>query len=125
MQRLRFHPIPLPGKPRGFEISDAKNPSAHRWYIDFDETVDNVAKDYGILSRFVDPDTGQTTWLIGGLGSSGTRAAGEFATSPDELRELLNGAPKGWEMKNFEVVIESEVVRGVAGRPTVVAQEFW
>jgi hypothetical protein len=125
MQRLRFHPIPIPGKPYAYEVSDAKNPSIHSWSINFGETVDAVAKDYGILARFVDPDTGQTTWLVGGLGSSGTMAAGEFATNPDELREMIDAAPKGWQTKNFEVVLESEVVRGVAGKPKLVAKEFW
>jgi hypothetical protein len=125
MQRLRYHPVVLPGNPYVYELSDAKNPSAHSWSIDFHEAVDSVAKDYGILARFVDPDTGQTTWLIGGLGSSGTMAAGEFATNPDELREMIDAAPKGWQTKNFEVVIESDVVRGVAGKPKLVAKEFW
>jgi hypothetical protein len=125
MQRLRYHPVPIAAKQYAYEISDGKNPSVHGWSIDFDEAADNVAKDYGVLARFVDPDTGQRTWLIGGLGSTGTRAAGEFATSPDELRELIDAAPRGWSTKNFEVVIESEVVRGVAGKPKLVATEFW
>jgi hypothetical protein len=38
---------------------------------------------------------------------------------------MIDAAPKGWQTKNFEVVLESEVVRGVAGKPKLVAKEFW
>ena len=40
-----------------------------------------------------------------GLSVFGTLAAGEFLTIPDEFRKIRDVAPRGWQQKNFELVL--------------------
>ena len=55
----------------------------------------------------------------------GTVAAGEFLSNPNENRKLSAVARKGWNRKNLEVVLSTEVIRGHAGPPVVVATHYW
>jgi hypothetical protein len=82
-------------------------------------------EDFAIVARFFDPATGQTAVVLAGLGGHATQAAGEFVTSKSALGEALKQAPAGWERKNVELVISTEVVDGVAGPPRVVATVLW
>ena len=60
-----------------------------------------------------------------GLSVFGTLAAGEFLTTPAEFRKILRVAPKGWQHKNFELVLSTDVIRGKSGHPNIVAAHFW
>jgi hypothetical protein len=55
----------------------------------------------------------------------GTIAPGEFLTNPNEIRKLAAAAPKGWERKNIEILLSTEVIRGNPGPPKVVATYLW
>jgi hypothetical protein len=63
--------------------------------------------------------------VVAGLTKDGTMAAGEFATEDRYLSEFAQAAPAGWERKNFQVVLTTEIIAGVAGPPRVVAKYFW
>lgn len=63
--------------------------------------------------------------LIAGLGRDGTAAAAEFVTNPAFLRALTAAAPKGWESKNIQVVIATDIVNGHGGIPRIVATYSW
>ena len=78
-----------------------------------------------MVSRLLDPKTGQFTIIVAGLTSRGTEAAGEFVTSPSELEEGLRAAPQDWKSKNLELVMETDVTEGVSGPPHVAASYFW
>ena len=52
-------------------------------------------------------------------------AAGEFLTGPDEMKKLTAVAPPGWEGKNMELVLSTEVIRGRSGPASIVAAQFW
>ena len=51
--------------------------------------------------------------------------AGEFVTEPRYLDMLAARAPRGWEKKNLQVVLATEVVRGNTGPPHILATHFW
>jgi hypothetical protein len=38
---------------------------------------------------------------------------------------LANGAGADWAKRNFEVVLSSQVVNGMQGKPKVEAKAFW
>ncbi len=120
MSRMRFR---LERQPP-FAIRDtlAKPPTA--WSPLFTEQGE-YAKDYAIVTRCWDSESGQVVVVAAGLHQHGSMAAGEFLTSPDQMAKLEAQAPKGWQRKNLQVVLSTDVVRGVAGSPKIVASYFW
>jgi hypothetical protein len=82
-------------------------------------------EDYALVTRFADPQTGQTVISAGGITTFGTRAAGDFLTNPEQFREALRTAPRDWARKNIQVVLEIKVADGTPGPPQVLAVHFW
>jgi hypothetical protein len=85
----------------------------------------NVVEDYAIVSRILESKTGGILVTIAGLNHEGTRAAGEFATNPQMMADFVRNAPKDWNKKNLQVVLQTEVVNGIPSSPTVVAVHYW
>jgi hypothetical protein len=81
--------------------------------------------DYAIISRLIDPKTGQFTVIVGGLTSRGTEAAVEFISSENDLGDFLRSAPKNWKSMSLELVLRTDVTDGVSGPPHIVASNFW
>jgi hypothetical protein len=90
-----------------------------------EQPYSRIAEDYAIVSRFVDSRTEQAIVMVAGMGKDGTIAAGEFVTEPRYLDMLAAGAPKGWERKNLQVVIATELINGNAAPPRILATHFW
>lgn len=115
MSDLRYVFVEQNGR---IEIQDKKSPG-QVWFSDWHKS------DYAMVSRLLDPKTGQFTIIVAGLTSRGTEAAGEFVTSPSELEEGLHAAPQDWQSKNVELVLETDVTEGVSGPPHVAASYYW
>ena len=81
--------------------------------------------DCGVAVRVKDPATGAVTVIAAGLGSAGTRAAGEFLVEPRYFCPLARSLSRGWETRNLEVVLRTPLMRGQAGPPRVLAVESW
>jgi hypothetical protein len=82
-------------------------------------------EEYAIVARVFDRSIEKDVFLIAGLADRGTSAAGEFLTNDAYIRQALNKAPADWPRKNFEAVLKSDLVGGLAGPPRVVAQWSW
>jgi hypothetical protein len=109
------------------EIVDKSNPSEH-WGIPIywqALPVGEVTKDYALVSREMDPTTGQILVVAGGIGAYGTVAASEFLSNPKYIKTLASQAPQGWSTKNLQVVLETDVINGSSGQPRIVASQFW
>jgi hypothetical protein len=122
---LRFHLVGPEGPDKVYWIADTQHPDSRAWQISLLAPRSNVVKDYAIAARFTDEATGQVVLVAAGISGSGTRAAGEFLTDEADLKQLANGAGADWAKKNFEVVLSSQVVNGMQGKPTVEAKAFW
>jgi hypothetical protein len=85
----------------------------------------NNYRDYDIVARFVDPNTGKLSVIAAGVGRGGTIVAGEFLTDPDNLNELAKVAPRGSSKKNIEVVLGTQIIDGQPGSPKIEAAYFW
>jgi hypothetical protein len=109
----------------GGYILDRQNPGKSAWVHHPELPYAKIADDYAIVSRFVDPRTEQTIVVVGGMGKDGTLAAGEFVTQPRYLDMLAAKAPKGWERRNLQVVIATELINGNAAPPRILATHFW
>jgi len=69
--------------------------------------------------------TGQPIIVVGGIIDKGTLAASELVYNPAYLDALLAKAPKNWESLNLEAVLETQLIDGQPGPPTVLAVEVW
>lgn len=84
-----------------------------------------IPRQYAIVARFHDPETGQLTMIVAGVGNAGQLAAGQFLTNTEYLRDFIRQAPKGWKEKNLEIVLEVPMINGESGTPRVLATYLW
>jgi hypothetical protein len=82
-------------------------------------------KDFAVLARLLNSKTGQFLVVAGGIGMVGTQAAGHLISHQGDLDAALQASPRGWQNKNLEIVIESDVVDASASPPRVVAVTTW
>jgi len=122
---LRFHFVGPEGPNRVYWIADTQHPESRAWQVSALARKSRILKDYAIAARFTDEATGQVVLVAAGIAGSGTRAAGEFLTDEASLKQLADGAGVDWSKKNFEVVLSSQVVNGMQGKPRVEAKAFW
>jgi hypothetical protein len=106
-------------------IVDEQHPERRDWSVDFNTPYLQETADYAIVARFYDPTTDGPVVVVGGIGSNGSQAAGEFIVTPDALATLVHSAPHGSLDQNFEAVLKVEVIGGNTGAATVVASQFW
>ena len=89
------------------------------------KSVDFERQDFAIIGRLRNSKTGQFTVIVGGLTSRGTEAAAEFISNQSDIEKGLRDAPRDWQSKNLELVLEAKVTEGVSGPPQVVAAYYW
>jgi hypothetical protein len=106
-------------------IRDRNNPSNNDWSVDYSTPYLDVTKDYALVLRMFDPKTEQTAIVAAGITVFGTNAAGKFLTDKDEMKKLSAIAPPGWEKKNMELVLSTDVIRGRSGPASIIAAQFW
>jgi hypothetical protein len=100
-------------------IVDRTDPKK-QWTANFDRS-----ETYGIVARIFNSWNGKVVIVIGGIGYSGTRAAGDFIANPQAISKLAKSLPKDWENKNIEVVLHTTVNNQVPSTPDVVAAYSW
>ena len=122
---LRFHLEGPEGPDQVYWIADTQHSESRAWQVRAKAPRSQVVKDYAIAGRFTDESTGQVVVVAAGIAGSGTRAAGEFLTDEASLKQLVDGASVDWGRTNFEVVLSSQVVNGMQGKPKVEAKAFW
>jgi hypothetical protein len=110
-------------------IVDRDHPTKRDWQIDMNQTDSQgrllLKEDFAVISRVENPRTRRITVTVAGLYGYGTLAAGKFLTDAANLQALAQRAPAGWQNRNMQIVIRTEVVQENAGPPTVVAAAFW
>lgn len=106
-------------------ITDQKNPAERIWKIDFYAPVNSITYDYSLITRMDDPLTGQPVLLLSGVGSYGNSAASEFVSDPDYFAQFSRSAPKGWENRTIQIVLQTRVVDGRLSVPRVVAEQVY
>jgi hypothetical protein len=82
-------------------------------------------KDFALIARLLNSKTGQFLVIISGVGMVGTKAAGHFISHEEDLKTALRSVPAGWERKNIEVVLETDVVDGYPSPSNAVAVKVW
>jgi DNA-binding winged helix-turn-helix (wHTH) protein len=109
-----------------FRIVDSKNPSISPWMVDrTQQLATNNYRDYAIVARFTDANTGRPAIVLAGIGRGGTIAAGEFLTDPDDLMQLVSAIRGAGNKKNLEIVLSTQIINGQPGSPKIEASYFW
>jgi hypothetical protein len=108
-----------------FWIKDRQNPAKAEYTLDYDTPYMSLTQDYALISRALEPTTQRMVVVAAGLTGYGTLAAGEFLTNENYMEEAVKGAPAGWERKNLQFVVATEVIKGNSGPPRVVNRYFW
>lgn len=107
-------------------IVDSTASGQSRWVIDRSvQIATNNYRDYAIVARFTDSNTGNLAVILAGVGRGGTRVAGEFLTDPSDLAELQHLALAAGDKKNMEVVLSTQIIDGQPGSPKIEASYFW
>jgi len=120
---LRYHFSNNPEMTR-MSIVDRNSPS--QWYVDRPvQMATNIYRDYAIIARFTDSNTGRLAVIAAGIGRGGTIAAGEFLTDPADLAQIERSALAAGNKKNMEIVLSTQIIDGQPGSPKVEAAYFW
>jgi hypothetical protein len=107
----------------GLTIQDRSVPK-RSWALLY-SPENKVLVDYAVVARLPKSKAGEPLIAIAGIGQSGTRAAAEFITNPQEIKELIKSAPRAWTNENVEFVLQTKVVNDIPTTPTVVAIRYW
>jgi len=95
------------------------------WYP-HDATPENHAEvDYAVISRAFDPETHAMLILVSGCLQYGTEGAARLITNPELLAPALRNAPKDWQQKNLQLIIQVNVVANSPASSQVVASYYW
>ena len=106
-------------------VRDRFHPDNRQWIYRPETPYSQMTKDYAIVSRFTDPLTEKPVIVLAGMGRDGTIAAGEFVSEPRYLEALAKIAPRDWDRKNLQVVLDTDIVKGNTGPPRILATYFW
>lgn len=107
-------------------IEDSMSPNHPRWVVDRNvQMATHNYRDYGIVARFTDGNTGNVAIVIAGIGRGGTRVAGEFLTDSSDLRQLVRAARQAGGKKNMEAVVSTQIIGDEPGSPKMEAVYFW
>lgn len=123
--RLRYH-FSNDALMTRLSIVDSTAPSSTHWLVDRSvQMATNNYRDYAIVARFTDPNTGKLTVIVAGIARGGTIAAGEFLTDPTNMAQLQRASQTAGDKKNMEVVLSTEIIDGEPGSPKMEATYFW
>jgi hypothetical protein len=105
-------------------VLDRSDPGRH-WGLKRATGNGEVAKDYVILTRVFQSRYGSPMVSIAGLSVYGSRAGGLVLSDPVLLQQILKDAPDGWEHKNLQLVLSTNVEHRVFGGMELVASTYW
>lgn len=122
---LRYHFSNNPEMTK-MSIVDSTAPSRTPWVLDRSvQMATHNYRDYAILARFTDVNTGKLTVIVAGIGRGGTIAAGEFLTDASDLAQLERAALAAGDKKNMEIVLSTQIIDDEPGSPKMEAAYFW
>ncbi len=83
----------------------------------------SYSEDYLLLGRLANPQVGGFLIVGAGLTQYGTQEAARILADPHALSPILGSLPPGWESRNVELLLRSEIVGDGPGPPTLIASE--
>lgn len=107
-----------------YYIQDVKNPQNRDMSVRLYDKYTSVTHDYAIIARVHSEELGQPAMIAAGIAMSGTAAAGEFLSDPAQVAELRKRIGPALRDRDFEAVLRTDVVNGIAGPAQIVAVDI-
>jgi hypothetical protein len=82
-------------------------------------------RSYALITRFFDPNRSHVQMAIGGINEFGTQAASEFLTDEATMSEFAHKAPRGWQERNLQILLEMDISGNIIVNPRIIAIEVW
>lgn len=79
------------------------------------------AEDYALISRQSNSKSGKFVFTVAGIDMTGTRAAAELVRDPARLDAALEKLPSGWQNKDLQMIVHTDVVDNIPSDLQVVA----
>jgi hypothetical protein len=117
---LRFH-LQLAGDK--LMMIDAQQ-TDRNWEIPFQKTPE-ISEGYSLVTRLLQSESGHAVVIVAGMDARNTQAAVEFLTRDSAFDQFAQSAPRGWENKNFQVVLRNAIHGNSPGSLTVMASYVW
>jgi hypothetical protein len=112
------------GKAPVASIVDSAHPASARWVTDLSVAFTTWKSDYAIVARIDDATTGVPVLIEAGLGNDGTVAAGEWIITGSAATALAHEASCRAK-RNFEAVLETQIIDTKSGPPHVLRLTCW
>lgn len=123
--RLRYH-FSSDAALAQLRIVDSTGQTQPGWSVDRSaEMAKGAYRDYAIVGRFTDVNTGKVAIVIAGIGRGGTLAAGQFLTDTGGLIQLERAERASGGKSNVEVVLSTQIIDGQPGYPKIETAYFW
>jgi hypothetical protein len=122
VSKLRFRPR-MDFATQKMWIEDSQHPERQDWSAPWGVAYSESHDDYALVTRAVNPLSGQVSIEIGGLGLHASQAAGEFVTNPIYMNSLSNSLRD--QNRNVQIVLKINVIKGEAGPPQIIATYYW
>lgn len=122
VSKLRFHPR-MDFASQKMWIEDSQHPERKDWSAPWGIAYSETRDDFALVTRTRDPLSGQISVEIGGLGLHASQAAAEFVTNPVYMNSL-SGSLRDLN-RNVQIVLKINVIKGEAGPPQVVDENYW
>lgn len=110
---------------KDWSILEQTAPWRHWTLADATLRTGPLERDYGLVSRIFDRQTGQPFIAIGGIEGPGTQAAAECLLSAQCVAAAVANLPRDWERKNLQFVMTTKVISGIPAAPEVVTAYCW
>lgn len=105
-------------------LIEERSGARHQW-VPVLSSSGKLQTDYAVVTRLVSSRMGQPLIAIAGITDTGTRAAAEFVINPEKIKALEQSAPRDWEKKNMQLVLQTNVVNDIPSNSTIVAIQYW
>lgn len=99
--------------------------SPHRSWKTIVDSHGNLSQDYSLVIRELHARSGGVAFTVAGLTMIGTRASAEFVTDPVRMNRALQQLPAGWQKKNIELLLHSNITGDLPTSTEVVTIRAW
>ena len=98
--------------------------TGQKWLSEWDSSG-HAETDYGLVTRLVNPKTGQFSIVVAGIGSNGSEAAAELVTDPQAFAKAMANVPSDWSKKNLQILVKVSLTDLMNGPPVVLGTYVW
>ena len=105
-------------------LTDSEQPDRN-WSIPVRHRATPIDEGYALVTRLLQSEDGYAVLIVAGMDVRSTQAGVEFLSRSDSFDQFAQSAPRGWENKNFQVVLHNTIHGNSSGSVTVVASHYW